>query len=55
MKRIEIDTLSPTKSRWEFAIIPNINFGYDSCYSNGAYYISFAWLLWYVIIMIKKK
>ena len=51
MKRIEIDTLLPTKSHWEFAIVPNINFGYF----NGYYFISFAWLLWYVVIMIKKK
>lgn len=51
MKRIEIDTLSPTKSRWEFAIIPNITFGY----TYVSYYIAFAWLLWYVIIIIKKS
>lgn len=51
MKRIEIDTLLPSKSRWEFAIIPNINIGYV----NGYYFIAFAWLLWHIIIIIKKK
>lgn len=51
MKRIEIEIVYPSKLHWEFAIVPNINFGYV----NGYYFVAFAWLLWHVIIIIKKK
>lgn len=55
MKRIEIDIESPHKCEWEFSIIPDINFGYVSNYTHGRYFIAFGWLLWCVIIIIKKK
>lgn len=59
MKRIEIDTLLPSKSRWEFVIIPSISFGYYSesyfGYGPKRYFIYFSWLLWNTMIMIKKK
>ena len=51
MKRIEIETVLPSKSQWEFAILPNIHFGY----TNGCYFIAFGWLLWHVVIIINKS
>lgn len=51
MKRIEIKTAWPSKSQWEFAVVPIINLGYV----NKCYFVAVAWLLWHIIIIIKKK